>query len=67
MIDRDNALRLLRESRDGSRIWTDDGATVARLARAARVTVTFATVDLRRLETIYRTVDGKEGDSAEIL
>lgn len=60
MIDRDNALRLLRESRDGSRIWTDDGATVARLARAARVTVTFATVDLRRLETIYRTVNAKE-------
>ena len=31
----ETALALLRESRDGARIWHDDGAAIARLARTA--------------------------------
>ena len=58
----DTALALLRESRDGTRIFTDDGATVRRLAREAGVTVTFVHVDLTALTTERRVVEGKGGE-----
>ena len=57
------AMAILLDSRDAEHdapIWHDDGATVTRLARTARVVVTFATVDLTEMETIYRTVNAKE-------
>ena len=59
MTPADTALALLRESRDGGRIFTDDGATVTRLARTARVTVTFVHCDLTTLTTERRVVEGK--------
>ena len=59
MTPRDTALSLLRESRDGARIFTDNGATVTRLAREAGVTVTFLHVNLTTLTTELRTVEGK--------
>ena len=59
MTPADTALALLRESRDGPRIFTDNGATVARLAREAGVTVTFVHVDLSALTTERRVVEGK--------
>jgi len=60
MTAADTALALLCESRDGGRIFTDNGATVTALARRAGVVVTFAHVNLTTLETEYRTVDGRE-------
>ena len=54
------ALRLLRQSRDAERdapVFTDNGRTVAQLAHAAGVTVTFAHVDLTAQTTEYRTVN----------
>lgn len=59
MTPADTALALLRESRDGGRIFTDDGATVTRLAHAAGVTVTFVHCDLTTLTTERRVVEGK--------
>ena len=59
MTPADTALSLLRESRDGARIFTDNGATVTRLAREAGVTVTFVHVDLSALTTEWRVVEGK--------
>ena len=68
MTPADTALALLRESRDGGRIFTDNGATVTRLARTARVTVRYVHVDLSSLTTEYRTVEpGEGGDNARIL
>ena len=55
----DTALALLRESRDGLRIFTDDGATVTRLAQEAGVTVTYIHVNLTTLTTKRRVVEGK--------
>ena len=59
MTTADTALALLRESRDGGRIFTDDGATVTRLARTAGVTVIFVHVNLTALTTERRVVEGK--------
>ena len=61
----DTALALLRESRDGTLIWHDNGATVTRLAHAAGVTVTFVHCDLTTLTTERRVVEGKGGEDAE--
>jgi hypothetical protein len=52
------ALQELRDSRDGTRIWHDNGASVTARARAAGVKVTYAHVDLATLTTEFRTVDG---------
>ena len=65
MTPADTALALLRESRDGGRIFTDNGATVTRLAREAGVTVTFVHCDLTTLTTEWRVVEGKGGEDAE--
>lgn len=62
MTPADTALALLRESRDGGRIFTDNGATVTRLAREAGVTVTFLHVNLTTLTTELRTVEGEGGE-----
>lgn len=62
MTPADTALALLRESRDGGRIFTDNGATVTRLAREAGVTVTFVHVNLSALTTERRTVEPKEAN-----
>ena len=59
MTPADTALALLRESRDGGRIFTDNGATVRRLAREAGATVTFVHVNLSALTTERRVVEGK--------
>ena len=59
MTPADTALALLRESRDGTLIWHDNGATVTRLAREAGVTVTFVHVNLSALTTERRVVEGK--------
>ena len=57
MTPAETALALLRESRDGARIWHDNGATVTRLAREAGVTVTYVHCDLTTLTTEWRTVE----------
>ena len=62
MTPADTALALLRESRDGGRIFTDDGATVTRLAHAAGVTVIYIHVNLSSLMTERRVVEGKGGE-----
>ena len=59
MTPADTALALLRESSDGARIFTDDGATVRRLAQEAGVTVTYVHVNLSALMTERRVVEGK--------
>ena len=59
MTPADTALALLRESRDGTLIWHDNGATVTRLAHAAGVTVTYVHVNLSALTTERRVVEGK--------
>ena len=61
----DTALSLLRESRDGPRIFTDDGATVTRLAQTAGVRVEYVHVNLSALTTERRVVEGKGEDDAE--
>ena len=65
MTPADTALALLRESRDGTLIWHDDGATVTRLAREAGVTVTFLHVNLTTLTTELRTVEGEGGEDGQ--
>ena len=65
MTPADTALALLRESSDGARIFTDDGATVTRLAREAGVTVTFLHVNLTTLTTELRTVEGEGGKDGQ--
>ena len=62
MTPADTALALLRESRDGARIFTDNGATVTRLAQEAGVTVTYVHVNLSALMTERRVVEGKGGE-----
>ena len=65
MTTADTALALLRESRDGGRIFADNGATVTRLAREAGVTVTYVHVDLSALTTEWRVVEGEGANNAE--
>lgn len=65
MTPADTALALLRESRDGARIFTDNGATVTRLARDAGVTVTYVHVNLSALTTELRPVEGKGGEDGQ--
>ena len=48
------ALRKLRESRDGGLIFHDNGRTIAHLATVAGVRVEFVTCDLRTLTTQRR-------------
>ena len=60
MTPADAALSLLRESRDGARIFGDNGRTVERLARDAAVRVVYVHVDLRALTTERRTIEGGE-------
>ena len=60
MTPAETALSLLRESRDGARIFTDDVRTVERLARDAAVRVVYVHVDLRALTTERRTIEGGE-------
>ena len=62
MTPADTALALLRESRDGAHIFTDNGATVRRLAQEAGVTVTYVHVNLSALTTERRVVEGKGGE-----
>ena len=62
MTPASTALHLLRASRDADHdapIWADNGATVARLAHDARVTVRYVHVDLSALTTERRVVEGK--------
>lgn len=58
----DTALALLRESRDGGRIFTDNGATVTRLARTAGARVEYVHVNLSALTVERRTVEPKEAN-----
>ena len=61
----ETALALLRESRDGARIWHDDGRTVERLAREARVRVEYVQVNLAALTCERRIVDDTITNSIE--
>ena len=59
------ALARLRASRDADHdapVWADDGRSVRMLAEAAGARVVYVHVDLTRLETEYRTVEGKGGE-----
>ena len=67
MTPAETALALLRESRDGARIWHDDGRTVERLAREARVRVEYVQVNLAALTCERRVVEGGEDDAAYFL
>ena len=62
MTPADAALALLSECSDGARIFTDNGATVTRLAQEAGVTVTYVHVNLSALMTERRVVEGKGGE-----
>lgn len=57
------ALSMLLDSRDGTpaAIWHDNGRTIGRLARTARVLVQYVHVDMSAGTTEHRTVDGREG------
>ena len=62
------ALTRLRASRDADHdapIWGDNGRSVAMLAEAAGVTVTYVHVNLSALTTERRVVEGKGGEDAE--
>ena len=65
MTPADTALALLRESRDGARIWHDDGATIARLARTAHVRVEYVQVNLTALTCERRVVGDTITNSIE--
>ena len=65
MTPAETALALLRESRDGARIWHDDGATVGRLAREARVRAEYVQVNLAALTCERRVVGDTITDSIE--
>lgn len=65
MTPADTALALLRESRDGGRIFTDNGATVTRLARTAGARVEYVHVNLSALTTERRVVEGEGANNAE--
>ena len=67
MTPADAALSLLRESRDGARIFGDNGRTVERLAREAAARVVYVHVDLRELTCERRVVEGGEGDAQDFL
>ena len=71
MTTASTALHLLRASRDADHdapIWSDNGATVRRLAASAGVRVEYVHVNLTALTTEYRTVEpGKVADNARIL
>ena len=59
------ALTRLRASRDADHdapIWGDNGRSVAMLAEAAGVTVTYVHVNLSALTTERRVVEGKGGE-----
>ena len=60
MTPAETALALLRESRDGARIWHDNGAAIAQLAREARVRVEYVQVNLAALTCERRVVEGGE-------
>lgn len=64
-MTRAEALAELRESRDGARIWHDNGASVTARARLANVTVTYAHVDLTALTTEYRTAGPVQKEANE--
>ena len=67
MTPAETALALLLESRDGqpARIWHDNGATVTRLAREARVRVEYVQVNLAALTCERRVVGDTITDSIE--
>ena len=67
MTPADTALALLRESRDGSRIWHDDGETIERLARTAHVRVEYVQVDLTALTCERRIVEGGADHAEDFL
>ena len=67
MTPAETALALLLESRDGARIWHDDGRTVERLAREARVRVEYVQVDLTALTCERRIVEGGENHAQDFL
>ena len=67
MTPADAALSLLRESRDGARIFGDNGRTVERLAREARVRVEYVQVNLAALTCERRVVEGGEDDAPHFL
>ena len=53
----ETALALLRESRDGSRIFTDNGRTVKKYAILAGVKVDVVTVNLETLTSRFWSFD----------
>lgn len=65
MTPADTALALLRESRDGGRIFTDNGATVTRLARTAGARVEYVHVNLSALTVERRVVEWKGGEDGQ--
>ena len=67
MTPAETALALLRDSRDGARIFTDNGRTVERLAREARVRVEYVQVNLAALTCERRVVEGGEDDAPHFL
>ena len=67
MTPADTALALLRESRDGARIWHDNGETIERLARTAHVRVEYVQVNLAALTCERRVVEEGEGDAPHFL
>ena len=67
MTPADTALSLLRESRDGSRIWHDNGETITRLAREAGVRVEYVQVNLAALTCERRVVEGGGDANATFL
>ena len=67
MTPAETALSLLRESRDGSRIWHDNGETITRLARTAHVRVEYLQVNLTALTCERRVVEGGENHAQDFL
>ena len=67
MTPAETALSLLRESRDGARIFGDNGRTVERLARDAAVRVVYVQVNLAALTCERRVVEGGEDDAPHFL
>ena len=65
MTPAETALALLLESRDGTRIWHDNGAAIARLAREAAVRVEYVQVDLTALTCERRVVGDTITNSIE--
>ena len=66
MTPADTALALLRESRDGARIWHDDGQTIGRLARDARVRVVYVQVNLSALTYERRVLEWENNLKGEM-